>query len=48
MVIGIINYSNPVASIGWLNLLCANLLIYGLGRIHGKIEQLEKDKLLVE
>jgi hypothetical protein len=34
--------------IGWLNLLCATLLMYGLGRIHGKKEELEKDRLLRE
>ena len=33
---------------GWLNLLCATLLMYALGRIHGKKESLEKDRLLME
>ncbi len=29
-------------------LLCATLLMYGLGRIHGKKEALEKERLLRE
>ena len=48
ILIGLANSFNPVLRMGWLNLLVASLLMYGLGRIHGKIEQLEKDKLLVE
>lgn len=34
--------------LGWVNLLCATLLMYGLGRIHGKKEALEKERLLHE
>ena len=33
---------------GWINLLCAALLMYGLGRIHGKKEALEKRRILHE
>ena len=46
--ISVFNSFNPVMHIGWLNLLCATLLMYGLGRIHGKKEELEKDRLLRE
>jgi hypothetical protein len=31
-----------------VNLLCATLLMYGLGRIHGKKEALEKERELHE
>lgn len=44
LAIGLIN-SVSVLSVGWINLLCATLLMYGLGRIHGKIETLEKERL---
>ncbi len=33
---------------GWLNLLCSTLLMYALGRIHGKKEALEKERTLHE
>ncbi|MBQ7956088.1 MAG: DUF2812 domain-containing protein [Lachnospiraceae bacterium] len=45
LIVGIANTFNYV-NIGWINLLCATLLMYGLGRIHGKKEALEKDRLL--
>ncbi|MBR2802482.1 MAG: DUF2812 domain-containing protein [Erysipelotrichaceae bacterium] len=35
-------------SVGFLNLLAATLLMYCLGRIHGKIEALQKERLLHE
>ncbi|MBQ7229904.1 MAG: DUF2812 domain-containing protein [Oscillospiraceae bacterium] len=47
LVIGIVNSMHPV-HLGWINLLCATLLMYALGRIHGKKEALEKDRLLLE
>ena len=47
LAIGIANTMNPV-NVGWVNLLCATLLMYALGRIHGKKEALEKDRLLHE
>lgn len=47
LVIGLVNSMNPV-HLGWINLLCATLLMYALGRIHGKKEALEKDRLLLE
>ena len=42
--LNIINYSR----MGVINLLCATLLMYGLGRIQGKKEALENDRLLRE
>ena len=48
LVIGLANSINPVVHMGWINLLCATLLMYGLGRIHGKKEALEKERLLHE
>lgn len=34
--------------LSWVNLACAMLLTYALGRIHGKVEALEWDALLEE
>lgn len=48
LVIGLANSMNPVVDFGWVNLLCATLLMYALGRIEGKQEALEKDRLLME
>jgi len=45
LLIGIANTFSSL-NIGWINLLCATLLMYGLGRIHGKKESLEKDRIL--
>lgn len=47
LVIGLVN-SFGASNIGWLNLLLATLLMYALGRIEGKKEALEKDRLLIE
>jgi len=47
LAIGIINIFNPT-HVGFINLLCATLLMYGLGRIHGKKEALEKNRQLYE
>ena len=47
LLIGLVNSFN-VNRIGWLNLVCATVLMYGLGRIHGKKEALEKERLLHE
>ena len=47
LVMGILNSING-NGIGWVNLLCATLLMYALGRIHGKKEGLEKDRQLME
>ena len=47
LVIGIANSVSP-SRLGWINLLCATVLMYGLGRIHGKKEDLERERLLHE
>jgi hypothetical protein len=47
LAIGILNSFNP-SHVGWLNLVCATVLMYGLGRIHGKKEALELDRQLRE
>ncbi len=43
LLIGLLNTFNP-NNFGWINLLCATLLTYALGRIHGKKEALEKER----
>lgn len=48
LLIGLVNALNPVVNMGWINLLCATLLMYALGRIEGKEEALERDRLLME
>lgn len=48
LVIGLANSINPYVPLGWVNLLCATLLMYALGRIEGKQEALEQDRLLME
>ncbi|MBR6115147.1 MAG: DUF2812 domain-containing protein [Oscillospiraceae bacterium] len=47
LVLGVANSINA-AHFGWVNLLCASLLMYALGRIHGKKEALERERLLHE
>ena len=47
LLIGVANSFNP-SHVGWVNLLCATLLMYALGRIHGKKEALERERLLHE
>ncbi|MBE5801898.1 MAG: DUF2812 domain-containing protein [Clostridiales bacterium] len=48
IVIGLANTLNPTINLGWINLLLSALLMYGLGRIHGKKENLEKERMLRE
>lgn len=48
LVIGLANSLNPVIDFGWVNLLAATLLMYALGRLEGKKEALEQDRLLME
>ena len=48
LLIGIVNSLGTNSRFGWINLLCATFLMYGLGRIHGKIEALEKERTLRE
>ena len=47
LVIGIVNSINGV-SVGWINLVCCALLTYALGRIHGKKEALDRERVLHE
>lgn len=44
LLIGVVNSHNPDISLGWINLLVASLVTYGVGRIHGKKEALEKER----
>mgnify|MGYP004595494347 CR=1 FL=1 len=49
IVIGITSCTGAISSrLGWLNLLCAALVAYGIGRIHGMRDGLEKDRSLHE
>ena len=48
LIIGFVNSFSPSVRIGWVNLLCATLLMYGLGRIHGKKEALKNERALRE
>ena len=43
LLIGVVNTLNN-GGLGILNLLCATLLMYGLGRIEGKKEALEAER----
>ena len=47
LVVGVVNAfaGNPI---GAINVVLATLLMYGLGRIHGKTEQLERQQELTE
>lgn len=47
LVIGVVNSFNP-NGIGWLNLLVCTVLMYGAGRIKGKIEYLENERQIRE
>ena len=47
LVIGIANTLSP-ARLGWVNLLCATLLMYALGRIQGKKDELMRERRLHE
>ena len=47
LLIGMVNIFSPTR-LGWVNLLVSTLLMYALGRIHGKKESLEKERLLHE
>ena len=47
LLIGIANTFNP-GHFGWINLVCATLLMYALGRIHGKKEALTRERQLHE
>lgn len=45
--IGIMNSVLP-SQMGWINLLCAALMSYALGRIRGKRDEMEKQRALTE
>ena len=47
LAIGIVN-SIGRYHLGWVNLICATVLMYCLGRIHGKREALERERELHE
>ena len=47
LLLGVTNSVNA-SSWGWINLVCATLLTYALGRIHGKKEALEEKRRLTE
>ena len=47
LIMGCVNTFSP-GRVGIANLLCATLLMYGLGRIHGKKEALERERELRE
>ena len=47
LAIGIANSING-SHMGWLNLLCATLLMYALGRIQGRKDELQKERQLHE
>lgn len=49
ILIGLTNtFSSSNSRLAWLNLLCAALLAYGLGRIHGMRDGLEAERALHE
>ena len=47
LLIGIANSIGP-SRLGWINLLCATLLMYALGRIQGSKDELKKESILHE
>ena len=47
LLIGVANIIGPNKA-GFVNLICATLLMYAIGRIHGKKESLELDRMLRE
>ncbi len=47
LLIGVVNCFN-YSPVGAINILCATLLMYALGRIRGKAEQLERERELHE
>ena len=48
LLIGLANTLSSAWNLGWINLLVATVLMYGLGRIHGKKEALQAKRLLWE
>lgn len=48
LYLGVMNSLGQASRIAWINLVAACFLMYGLGRIHGKAEELKKQRLLHE
>ena len=48
LVVGILNSAFSYVRCGWINLVCATVIMYGLGRIHEKKEALENNRVLYE
>ncbi len=48
LAIGVGNSVNPAIPLGWVNLLAATVLMYALGRVEGKKEALQRDRMLME
>lgn len=48
LIIGIMNSLNVSGRLGWINLVCSTLLMYCLGRIHGKKDDLMQERKLHE
>lgn len=48
LVLGLANSFNSVIDLGWVSLLAASLMMYGLGRIRGKKEELVNERRLRE
>lgn len=48
IVIGLANSFQPRPTLGWINLLCAALVMYCCGRIHGKLDAMEKERRIME
>ena len=47
IILGIVN-STGIHRLGWINLLCATLLMYAAGRIKGRTDALENERQLRE
>ena len=48
LIIGSVNALMNGSGVGVINLLCATLLMYGLGRITGKRDEMEKERQIRE
>ena len=48
LIIGCVNAFASGSGVGVINLLCATLLMYGLGRITGKRDEMEKERQIRE
>ena len=50
LAISVMNSINPsfVRSLAWINALCGALMMYATGRVKGRMDALEKERLLRE